>query len=74
MAGDSQSSVKFVCHLPTKIDVMKFDVTNKFKMQRCEVMDALMASNLEDSLSMDKSQRRILKNLGQDESDGMWCH
>jgi len=43
---------------------MKFDVTNKFKMQRCEVMDALMASNLEDSLSMDKSQRRILKKFG----------
>jgi len=30
MTRDSQSSVKFVSHLPTKIDVVKFDSMNNF--------------------------------------------
>ena len=46
MAGDSQSSVKFVIHLPINIDIVKFDGTNNFDMWRCEVMDVLTTSNL----------------------------
>ena len=59
--------MKSVSHLPTKIDVVNFDDTNNFEMWRCEVMDALMASNLEDSMFG-------RKGLEQDESDGVWCH
>ena len=47
-------SVKFVSHLPTKIDVMKFDDANNFGIWRCEVMDALTTSNLEDSLRLEE--------------------
>ena len=36
----------------TKIDVVKFDDMNNFGMWRCEVMDALMASNLKDTLQL----------------------
>ena len=35
-----------------KIDVVKFDDTNNFEMWRCEVMDALTTSNLEDTLQL----------------------
>ena len=48
MVGDIQSSVKYASHLLTKIEVMKFDGTNNFKIWRCEVMDTLMVSNLEE--------------------------
>jgi len=44
--------VKFVNPHPMKIDVIKFDSTNNFGMWRCEVMDALMVSNLEDTLRL----------------------
>jgi len=54
MVDDSQSSVKFMNHLPTKIDVMKFDGTNNVEMWRCEVMDALTTSNLTDSLCLEE--------------------
>ena len=33
-----------------KIDVVKFDGTNNFELWRCEIMDALNAQNLEDTL------------------------
>ena len=46
--------MKSVSHLPTKIDVVKFDGTNNFEMGRCEVIDALTASNLEDSLCLEE--------------------
>ena len=42
--------VKSVNSHPLKIDVVKFDGTNNFRMWRCEVMDALTTSNLEDTL------------------------
>ena len=54
MVEDSQLSVKSVSHLPTKIDVVKFDDTNNFEIWRCEVMDALIASNLEDFLCLEE--------------------
>ena len=53
MVESSQSSVKYVSHLPTKIDIVKFDSTNNFGMWRYEVMDAPPASNLEDSLHLE---------------------
>ena len=52
MAGESQFTVKFMNSHPMKIDVEKFDGTNNFGMWRCEVMDALMTSNLEDTLQL----------------------
>jgi len=41
---------------PLKIDVVKFDGKNNFGMWRCEVMDALTASNLEDTLRLEKKR------------------
>jgi len=41
---------------PLKIDVVKFDGKNNFDMWRCEVMDALMTSNLEDTLRLEKKR------------------
>jgi len=35
-----------------KIDVMNFDGTNNFGLLRCEVLDALNAQNLEDTLEL----------------------
>jgi len=52
MAEESQSTVKSLNQHPMKIDVVKFDDTNKFGMWRCEVMNALRASNLEDTLRL----------------------
>ena len=37
-----------------RIDVVKFNGTNNFDMWRCEVMDVLTASNLEDTLRLEK--------------------
>jgi len=54
MAGDNTSTVKIMNPYPLKIDVMKFDGKNNFGMWRCEVMDALTASNLEDTLWLEK--------------------
>ena len=42
--------MKIINSHPFKIEVVKFDGKNNFRMRRCEVMDALMASNLEDTL------------------------
>ena len=39
-----------------RIDVVKFNGTNNFDMWRCEVMDALTASNLEDTLRLEKKR------------------
>ena len=36
-----------------KIDVEKFNGTNNFGLWRCEVLDALNAQNLEDTLELD---------------------
>ena len=54
MAGYSTSMVKFMNpHLLT-IDMVKFDGKNNFGMWRCEVIGALMTSNLEDTLRLEK--------------------
>ena len=50
MAGEGTSSNPH----PLRIDVVKFDCKNNFGIWRCEVMDALTASNLEDTLRLEK--------------------
>jgi len=64
MAGDSTPMVKTMNSHPLKIDVVKFDSKNNFEMWRCEMMDALTASNLEDTLWLGKSARSLLKRIG----------
>jgi len=63
MAGDSTSIVKSMNPHPLKIDVVKFDGKTNFEMWRCEVMDALMTSNLEDTLRLEKNARLLLKRI-----------
>ena len=41
--------------------MVKFDDTNNFDIWRCEVMEALTISNLEDSLLYDKKPEEILE-------------
>ena len=48
--------VKSMNPYPLKINVMKFDSKNNFGMWRCEVMDVLMASNLENTLQLEKKR------------------
>ena len=62
MAGDSTSTVKFMNPHPLKIDVVKFDGMNNFGMWRCEMMDALTASNMKNSLLFEK---KIKGDLGE---------
>ena len=62
MAGESISVRSMNPHL--RINVLKFNGTNNFDMWRCEVMDALTASNLEDTLRLEKSARLLLKKIG----------
>ena len=61
MAGDSTSTVKSVNLHSLRIHVVKFDGKNNFGIWRCEVMDALAASNIEDTLRLDKL---LLKRVG----------
>ena len=43
-------SIQNVCHI--KIHVVKFDSTNNFGLWRCEVLDALNAQNLKNTLEL----------------------
>ena len=61
MVRDSTFMVKFMNPHQLKIDVVKFDGKNNFEMWRCEVMDALMPSNLEDTL---RNPRLLLNKIG----------
>ena len=56
MAGEDTSMEKSLNHHPLRIDVVKFNGTNNFDMWRCEVMDTLTASNLEDTLRLEKKR------------------
>ena len=56
MAGDSTSMTKIMNSHPLKINVVKFNGKNNFGMWRCEVIDALTASNLEDTLRLQKKR------------------
>ena len=44
-----------------KIDVVKFNDTNNFGMWRCEVIDALTTSNLEDALRLEEKPEETSK-------------
>ena len=46
---------------PLRIDVIKFNGTNDFDMWRCEVMDVLTVSNLEDILRLKKKRVSTMK-------------
>ena len=61
MAGEGTSSVKSMNPHPLRIDVVKFNGTNNFGMWRCEVMDALTASNLEDTLRLEKKRASTIE-------------
>jgi len=63
MTGDSTSMMKFVNPHPLRIDMVKFDGKNNFDMWRCEVMDVLTTSNLEDTLQLEKKTRLLLKKI-----------
>ena len=56
MAGDSSSMVKSMNPHPLRIDMVKFDCKNNFDMWKCEVMDALTTSNLENTLRLEKKR------------------
>jgi len=56
MAGESTSSGKSMNPHLLRIDVVKFNGMNNFGMWRCEVMDALTTSNLEDTLRLEKKR------------------
>jgi len=62
MSGNSQSTVKSVNPHPMKIDVIKFDGKNNFGMWRCELMDALTTSNLEDTLHLKEKPEKTSEN------------
>jgi len=55
MAGDNSSTVKTVNSRLLKIDAVKFYGNNNFKIWRCEVMDVLTTSNLEDTLRLEEN-------------------
>jgi len=64
MTEDSISTVKFINPHPLRIDVVKFNDKNNFGIWRCEVMDALTTSNLEDTLRLRKGVILQLKKIG----------
>jgi len=59
MAEVNQATVKNVNIYQGEIDVVKFDGTNNFDMWKCEVMDALTLSNLEDALLLENKPKEI---------------
>ena len=59
MAGESTSVRSMNPH--SRIDVVKFNGTNSFGMWRCEVMDAMTASNLEGILRLEKKRASTTK-------------
>jgi len=61
MAESSTSMGKSVNPHPLRIDVVKFDGKNNFGAWRCEMMDVLTASNLEDTQRLEKN---LLKKIG----------
>ena len=46
-----------------KIDVVKFDRTNNFRLWRCEVLDALNAQNLEDALELQERSEEMEEKI-----------
>jgi len=54
MTGESTSVRSMNPH--RRIDMVKFNGTNSFGMWMCEIIDALTASNLEDTLRLEKKR------------------
>jgi len=46
-----------------KIDVMKFDDTNNFRLWRCEVLNALNAQNLKDTLELQERSEEMEEKI-----------
>ena len=67
MAENSQLTLKIVNIHQSKIDIVKFDSINNFGMWRCEVMNTLMVSNLEDALLL----KRKLEETSEKDLDKM---
>ena len=69
MAGETSSgsdsfvvkNIQNVHHM--KIDVVKFNGTNNFRLWRCEVIDALNAQNLEDTLEFQERPAEVNENI-----------
>jgi len=72
MARESQFMVKSVNPHPIKIDVVKFYGMNNFGMQKCEVMNALTASNLENTLRL-KEKLKETSEKDWDKMNKMVC-
>ena len=64
MAGKDTSMEKSLNPHPLRINVVKFNGTNNFGMWRCEVIDALTASNLEDIYDWRRRKTQPLKKIG----------
>ena len=60
----NQVTVKIVNVHQEKIDLVKFDGTNNFSIWRCDVMDTLIASTLEDALLLEKKPDEISEKIG----------
>ena len=56
MAGEGTSLGKSMNSHSLRIDVVKVNGKNNFGMWRCEVMDALAASNLKNTLRLEKKR------------------
>ena len=59
----NQFTMKTVNIHQSKIDMVKFDVTNNFGMLRCEMIDALNAQNLEDTLKLQEKLEDIPEKI-----------
>jgi len=46
-----------------KIDAVKFDGTNNFALRRYEIMDALNAQNLKDTLELQERPTELNKKV-----------
>ena len=72
MAENSQPVVNTMNSHLLRIDVVKFDSMNNFDMWRCEVMDALTVSNLENSLLLEEETEETSEN-DMDKMNRMAC-
>jgi len=63
MAGESQTTVKSMNPHPMKIDVVKFDGMNNFRMWWYEVMMHWRHQTLKSLYDWKKSRRRLLKRI-----------
>jgi len=72
MAGENSSMLKIVNPHPLKIDAVKFDDKNNSGMWRCEVIDVLTTSNLENTLCLKEKPEETSEN-DRDKMNRMMC-